>query len=139
MRLDDSACRARMSAARVARLATVGDDGWPHLVPITFALDADVIVTAVDQKPKTTTQLRRLRNIEANPRVAVLSDHYTDDWTRLWWVRAAGRASVVADGTGHIAAVAALQAKYEQYRADPPGGPVIRVDVVTWSGWAFTG
>jgi len=83
------------ASARVARLATVGADGNPHVVPICFALDGDTLYTAVDAKPKSTRALRRLANIRANPRVEVVIDHYEDDWTRLWWVRLAGRARVV--------------------------------------------
>ena len=72
-------------AARVARLATVSATGQPHLVPVTFAVDGDMIYTAVDHKPKTTTRLRRLANIAANPQVTLLADHYADDWDQLWW------------------------------------------------------
>lgn len=130
-----------MGAARVAHLATTGADGAPHLVPITFALTAsgdgqDRLVTAVDQKPKTTRDLRRLRNIAENPKVAVLGDHYDDDWTRLWWVRVDGVAHVVDGGSEGVAALAALSARYAQYRDDPPRGPVIVVTVHTWSGWS---
>ena len=133
MRLTGTGCRERMAGARVARLATVGA-GRPHLVPITFALTGDLLVTGVDQKPKSTTNLRRLRNIAENPAVSVLCDHYDDDWTRLWWVRADGRAEVVASGNGW--AIDALAAKYEQYRSEPPAGPLIIVTIESWTGWA---
>ena len=110
--------------------------GRPHLVPVTFAVDGDVIYSAVDAKPKTTTRLARLRNIAAEPRVAMLADHYGPDWDRLWWVRADGAATVLA-GTAETAAPLALLARrYPQYRAAPPGGPVIRVQVGRWTGWA---
>ena len=82
--------RQRFADAAVARLATVGPAGQPHLVPVTFAVDGDHIYTAVDAKPKTTANLRRLRNIAGNPRVAVLADHYEADWDGLWWARAPG-------------------------------------------------
>jgi len=117
----------------VARLATVRPDGRPHLVPIVFAMDGDVLYTAVDAKPKRTTDLQRLANIAAHPDVAVLADHYADDWTHLWWVRADGRARIVAD---HDEAIALLAAKYRQYAAEPPPGPVLAIDVARWSGWA---
>jgi PPOX class probable F420-dependent enzyme len=74
----------------VARLATTGPAARPHLVPVTFALDGDRIYTVVDAKPKATMNLRRLRNIRADPRVAVLADHYEDDWSRLWWAGPTG-------------------------------------------------
>ena len=81
----------------MARLATAGADGQPYLVPVTFAVDDDLIYITVDHKPKTTTKLKRLRNIRENPRVALLADHYADDWDQLWWVRVDGWASIVED------------------------------------------
>lgn len=137
MREDSAAAQARFVSARVARLATVGADGRPHLVPITFALTGSTIVTAVDAKPKTTAALRRLANIAANPRVSVLVDHYDEDWTRLWWARADGRARVLTAGdAGADAAISALVLRYAQYRAEPPPGPVVLIDVVRWTGWS---
>jgi PPOX class probable F420-dependent enzyme len=132
--------RARFAAARVARLATVAPDGRPHLVPITFALvDEDAIATIVDHKPKRTTALRRLANIAAHPAVAVLADHYSDEWAQLWWVRADGRARIIAadaDPDSHARAVQALTARYAPYRERRPEGPVILVAVERWSGWS---
>ena len=132
----DADWRARFAAARVARLATVSPDGAPHLVPVTFAVAGDVIWTAVDHKPKRTRALRRLANIEANPRVSLLVDEYADDWGALWWARADGMARVVEDVAE---AVDALAARYPQYRSRPPEGPAIRVDVERWSGWRAGG
>ena len=80
----------RFAAAPVAHLATVTPDGRPHVVPIVFALDSEVLYTAVDGKPKSPARLQRLANIEANPKVSILVDHYADDWSQLWWVRADG-------------------------------------------------
>jgi PPOX class probable F420-dependent enzyme len=122
----------RFAAARVARLATVGADGAPHLVPIVFAVAGDVIHSAVDAKPKRHRNLRRLANIAHEPRVSLLADHYDDDWTRLWWVRADGIARVSASSA---AGVAALQAKYPQYADRPPAGPFITVEVSRWTAW----
>ena len=93
--MDAETARELFASVRVARLATVDPGGRPHLVPITFALDGDAIVTAVDHKPKSTTKLRRLENIAANPEVSVLADRYEDDWSRLWWARADGTARVI--------------------------------------------
>ena len=128
--------RERFASARVARLATVGRDGLPHLVPIVFALAGEAIVHAVDHKPKRPGTLRRVRNILDNPAVSVLADHYDDDWRRLWWVRADGRARVLAPGSAEAAAaLVPLIARYEPYAARPPEGPVIVVDVERWTGW----
>lgn len=133
MRLGTERARRLFAESPVARLATVAADGVPHLVPVTFAVDGDVIVFAVDHKPKTTTSLRRLRNIEANPAVSLLADHYEADWTRLWWARADGHASVCA---ADAPAVRLLAAKYPAYAERPPEGPVVRIDVSRWSGWS---
>jgi PPOX class probable F420-dependent enzyme len=136
--VDTAQARSRFAAARVARLATVTAEGRPHLVPVTFALDADTIYTAVDDaKPKATLRLARLRNIEANPAVALLADHYADDWTALWWVRADGTARLLEPADDEAGKARALLAeRYPQYAEAPPPGVVIAVDVTRWSGWA---
>jgi len=127
----------RFASARVARLATADASGRPHLVPIVFAVADQTIYSAVDAKPKRTTALRRLANVSANPAVAVLVDHYEDDWDNLWWVRADGTGRVLTPGEPEAAgAVALLAARYPQHRSSPPTGPVLAVDVIRWSGWA---
>jgi PPOX class probable F420-dependent enzyme len=141
--MDRQQARLVVAAARVARLATRTPTGRMDLVPITYALDEDRLVTAVDHKPKTTTQLKRLDNIRANPEVSVLVDHYDDgDWSRLWWVRLRGLATIVdpdraepADDR-HERAVRALVAKYPQYRRQPPVGDAIVIDLVRWQWWS---
>jgi PPOX class probable F420-dependent enzyme len=120
----------------VARLATVGPAGGPHIVPITFVLDGDRIYSAVDFKPKTTAHLRRLRNIRADPHAAILADHYAADWARLWWVRADGQASVLDEPADIAGPLRLLAARYPQYRERPAAGPVICVLVHRWTGWA---
>ncbi|HEV8172112.1 MAG TPA: TIGR03668 family PPOX class F420-dependent oxidoreductase [Actinoplanes sp.] len=123
------------ASARVARLATVDPDGAPHLVPIVFALVGDVIHSAVDAKPKRHSRLRRLANIAHEPRVSVLADHYDDDWTALWWIRADGVATVLdASPEG----LAALARKYPQYLVAPPPGPFLSIEVRRWSVWSAT-
>lgn len=133
--MDRDEARARFAAARVARLATVGADGRPHLVPVTFAVHGNAVVTAVDHKPKRGNDLRRLRNIRQNPGVSLLVDHYDEDWSRLWWVRADGLARVLpaAEQTNPLGR---LVAKYEQYTENVPAGPVIWIEVSAWRGWA---
>jgi len=136
MRLESDVARERIESARVARLATASADGVPHLVPVTFALlDDNVLTFAVDHKPKRTNDLRRLRNIAANPAVSVLVDEYDDDWSRLWWARADGTASIHTDAGAREPAVRALVAKYRQYTVQPPLGAVVRITVQRWSGW----
>jgi PPOX class probable F420-dependent enzyme len=120
-------------------MATVTEAGRPHIVPVTFAVDGNYIYTAVDAKPKNESAargLQRLRNIEAEPRVALLADHYADDWTSLWWARADGRASIVTELQRTARPIALLTARYPQYRDVALPGPVIAIRVERWSGWA---
>jgi PPOX class probable F420-dependent enzyme len=127
--------RELVSGARVARLATLTPDGRLHLVPISFALEGDALFSAVDEKPKRSRRLQRLANVRANPEVAVLVDHYDEDWSRLWWVRLRGTGRIVEHGPEFQAALALLADKYEQYRLQPPGGPVLAIAVEEWRGW----
>lgn len=131
--------RNRLAAARVGRLATVTSEGRPHLVPVCFAIAGpdDTIVSAVDTKPKRTTELRRLANLQTNPAASLLVDQYDDDWSQLWWVRVDGNARVVRAGSVHDESIAALAAKYQQYREAPPAGPAIVITPTSWHGWKF--
>ena len=134
--MDAAEARTRFAGARVARLATADRSGQPHLVAICFAVDGDTVYTAIDQKPKATANLRRLRNLAANARVSALVDHYDDeDWTKLWWVRADGAGRLLEAGERERP-LDLLLARYRQYRDDPPAGPVIAVAVERWVGWA---
>jgi PPOX class probable F420-dependent enzyme len=135
MQFGDDECRARLAAAPVARLGTLGPDGAPHLVPITFALEADELVFAIDHKPKTTTELARLRNLRRDPRVTVLADQYRDDWSELWWVRVDGVAREL-EGASRDHAVENLVARYAQYRDTRPDGPVVGIRITRWTGWS---
>jgi PPOX class probable F420-dependent enzyme len=127
----------RVRAARVARLATIDPDGRPHLVPIVFVLDGERIYSAVDAKPKRSRVLRRIENARARPEATLLVDRYDDDWQRLWWVRLRTRARVLDGGEEAERALRLLAEKYEQYRREPPGLPVLALDVVEWRGWEF--
>lgn len=135
MRLDEREARTRFAGSRVARLATVTPEGQPHIVPIVFAVADNTVYTAVDAKPKSTTALRRLANITANPEVAVLADFYDENWTRLWWVRADAVARIVT-GEQARTGIEQLTARYPVYRDQPPPGPVLALEVTRWSGWS---
>lgn len=128
--------RDRLAGARVGRLSTLGTSGAPTLVPFCFVLDGERIYSAVDHKPKRTRRLQRLANAAHDPRVSVLVDHYEEDWDRLWWVRADGLALTVDDPPEVEHALALLVEKYDQYRAQRPQGPVMRIDVTRWRGWS---
>lgn len=131
MRLPEAEALRRLAEARVARLATADAD-QPHLVPVTYVLHDGTITIAVDHKPKATRDLKRVRNIRANPNVSLLVDEYTEDWARLWWVRVDGTATVTAEPEP------ALVEKYPQYQANPPAGPFIRIRVERVVGWSFS-
>jgi PPOX class probable F420-dependent enzyme len=126
--------RERFAAARVARLATADAEARPHVVPIVFAVEGDRIYSVVDQKPKRTTALRRLANVQANPAVSLLVDHYDEDWGALWWVRADGRGRVLEPEEAEaVRATALLNERYPQQTAT---GAVLAVDVEHWRGWS---
>jgi PPOX class probable F420-dependent enzyme len=126
----------RLTAARVASLATTDPDGRPHLVPIVFALEGETLYSAVDRKPKRSRTLRRIENARVRPDVTILVDHYEEEWGRLWWIRLRGRARVLDEGEERSRALALLVEKYPQYRAEPPDGPVLAVDVTEVRDWA---
>jgi PPOX class probable F420-dependent enzyme len=125
----------RFAAAPAAVLATVNSDGAPHLVPVVFAVHHEVVYTAVDAKRKSTRALRRLANIETDPRVCLIVDHYADDWSQLWWVRADGAAEIHHSGEQMAAGYSLLRQKYPQYERVALDGPVISVAVHRWSSW----
>lgn len=138
--------RALLRAARVGHLATVDDRGRPSVVPFCFALldhGDPVVASVLDEKPKTVPdmELARIRHIRSHPDVAFVVDHYDEDWTRLAWVQVKGRARIVdPDGDGHAAAIAALRAKYAQYRAMAiERRPVIVIERLRITAWRADG
>lgn len=133
--------RDRIAAARVGRMATVRPGGTPHVVPIAFAISEETLVTAVDAKPKRTTNLQRLRNLRATPAVSIVVDHYAEDWSALWWIRVDALAKIVesdvaGDAAERAAAIEALVSKYSQYQATPPDGALIIVQPTRWTAWS---
>jgi PPOX class probable F420-dependent enzyme len=134
--MDAQEARRRIQIMMVARLATVGRDGRPHIVPITFAVNDTSMYFAIDFKPKRSVDLQRLRNIEANPAVSVLVDHYEDDWTRLWWVRVDGFARIVNEGAEFDTAIAMLINRYPQYQSARPPGPAVVIEIERVTGWS---
>ena len=135
-RLIDDQARAFVESQRVGRLATAGSDGGP----VVFALVGDVVYIAIDEKPKSTLRLRRVRNIEENPRAALLVDVYEDDWSQLRWLLLRGAASVLGAEEEHASeraeALAALRARYPQYASMAlEQRPLIRLAVERATGW----
>jgi PPOX class probable F420-dependent enzyme len=134
--VDPEEMRRRIATKRSGTLATIGPDGRPHLVPFVFALKGDTLFWAVDDKPKRSKDLQRLRNIARDPRVSVLFDHYSDDWSDLWWVRVNGTARILSGGEERERAVKALQGKFPPYREQPLDAAVVAIDIEEWSGWS---
>ena len=121
---------------RVAHLATADAAGRPHVVPVCFAYLDGRIYIAIDEKPKRSLRLKRLRNIEENPQVSLVFDRYDEDWSRLGWVMIHGTAAIVDGGPEHERAVAALRERYPQYQSMTlEGRPVISVPVERVSSW----
>jgi PPOX class probable F420-dependent enzyme len=109
--------RNLVESLAVGRLATVDSDRHPHVVPICFVVLDDILYSVVDAKPKRRPRdLKRLRNLATHPSASVVIDRYDDDWTRLAWVMLSGCAAVVDDDVEYARAIAALVAKYPQYR-----------------------
>jgi PPOX class probable F420-dependent enzyme len=123
---------------RVATLATVSADGRPHLVPVVFALDGIDVVTAVDGKPKKGRVLARIENIARDSRVTLLAHFYEEDWSKLWWVRVDGRASIEETGEAFARALNYLRDRYPQYESVDLIGPVIRITVENTTTWEAT-
>jgi PPOX class probable F420-dependent enzyme len=131
--------RRRLAAARIARLATVRADGRPHIVPIVFAFDGEVVRAIADPKPKRGLDLLRHRNIAANPAVSLLVDAYEESWEQIWWVRADGEGRVVEDGPERDKAIRQLRAKYPQYAEwTEPFGAATIIQVARITSWTLT-
>ena len=135
--------RRGFARARVGHFAT-SDGRRPSLVPVCFVLLGDTVYHAVDAKPKSVaaSRLRRVANIRANPNAALLVDHYEEDWSRLWFSLARGRARLIIDGVEHRRAIVALRRKYAQYRSTLPltdDALVIALDVRQVSRWVSAG
>jgi len=133
--------RRFLEAHRVGHLATAGADGAPHVVPVCYALDDEAIYFVADAKPKRrpARELKRLANLRANPRAALVVDDWDEDWTRLAWVLVRGPAGIVEDQGLHAGALARLRARYPQYRAmsleDPVAHPIVRIAPLSVTAW----
>ena len=131
--------RARwLARAPVGHLATAGENGAPHVIPVCYAFDGAVLYSILDQKPKRTshTRLRRVKNIQANPQVALVVDHYEDDWQRLGYVLVVGQAALLLPGDEHSIALRLLREKYQQYRdMDLETNPIIKITPQRVVGW----
>ena len=128
----------RLRQARVARLATIGEDGAPRIVPVCFAVDRGVFYTPIDRKPKR-GEPARVRNLERRKSAALLIDHYEENWRKLWYVMIRGQGKVLRppDGGERVRALALLRAKYRQYRGPmlPQEAIILRISPRAWRSW----
>ena len=133
--MDRSEALRRLNSARAGRFASITPDGRPHVVVVTFAMVGDHLVHMIDQKPKTTSHLQRLQNVETLPIASLLVDHYDEDWSALWWVRVDGEVTIEKDGDLWWTARSSLKEKYRQYRYSPPSGPAIFLAIDRVTHW----
>jgi PPOX class probable F420-dependent enzyme len=136
-----AAVRRKLRQARVARFATLDARGRPHIVPICFAYDGNILYTAIDQKPKRVSpeRLVRVQNLLAVPHVALLIDEYNEDWTQLWYVLIRGKAKLIPRSARkeRTRALGKLRAKYLQYARGmlPEDAPIVRISLERATSW----
>ena len=139
--ITDERVREFLRLARIAHLGTTSGDGAPHNIPLCFWFDGALrFYFAIDEKPKrlSGTGLKRMRNISENPRVALIVDHYEEDWSQLAYVLVHGDAQVIDDPTEYMFALRNLRDKYAQYRAmvlNPDRNPIVRIDIERIHVW----
>ena len=128
-----------IETARVGRLATADTTGQPHVVPICFAMLGGRIVTPIDEKPQDVSPeaLQRSRDIDENPQVAVIVDHYTEEWTQLGWIQIRGTAThLPPEAADHSSAVTALREKYDQYTDHAlEDRPIVQISPESTQSW----
>jgi PPOX class probable F420-dependent enzyme len=128
-----------LSSARTAHLATTDKSGQPHVIPICFVFDGNHFYSPIDEKPKRAapSKLKRLKNIRENPSVALVIDHYEEDWRKLAYILVFGKARILQSGAKHRRAVKLLRRKYRQYRAmaidERPMIVITPKRIVSWS------
>lgn len=126
---------------RVARLGTADAGGRPLVVPVCYAFDGTRLYSAIDAKPKRTQRLRRVRNLEENPRCSLVVDTYDEDWSRLRWVIVEGSADLLTGGSDYARGVDLLVAKYPQYRSlelDRKQGTLVRLTPERYLYWTYS-
>ena len=123
-----------LESERVGRLGLLDDEGAPRVLPVTFAVAEGRIWSAIDNKPKRASEPARLRFLRRDSRAALTVDRYSDDWDELAWVQVLGTVRVLDLSEGE-AGLAALSAKYEQYRAEAPPGPLLALEPERYLWW----
>jgi PPOX class probable F420-dependent enzyme len=127
-----------LTAAPVGRLATADAAGVPHVIPVCYVFNGQFLYSVLDRKPKRAAlpRLKRVRNIQANPQVALVVDHYEADWQCLWYILLTGKAELLVEGDERVEAIKLLRQKYPQYRdMSIDGNPVIKVTPAKVLSW----
>lgn len=127
-----------LATQRVARFASADAQGQPHVVPVCYCVIENSIYFSIDEKPKQANArgLKRLRNIEQNPKVSLVVDRYDENWSRLAWVMLRGKAEILAEGDEHAAAQRALRSRYVQYRTMRIDAlPVVAIRIEHVAAW----
>lgn len=119
---------------RVGHLATAGASGMPSVVPVCFALEAETLYTALDEKPKRTRRLRRIIDLEANSSVAFVADYYDEDWSKLGWVMIRGEGDILESGEEFDMGCGLLKRRYMQY-ATMKLAPLIAIRILALRSW----
>jgi PPOX class probable F420-dependent enzyme len=127
-----------LGRARVARLAYLDGDDRPRVLPVTFAVAAGFVWSAIDEKPKRRAEPARVDYLRRRPEASLVVDQYDDDWTRLAWVQLLGRVEIVPADEAREA-LDALSAKYSQYARRSPPGPLLRLEVERALRWRAAG
>jgi PPOX class probable F420-dependent enzyme len=123
-----------LESARVGRLGLLDGEGAPRVLPVTFVLAGGRIWSAIDRKPKRSREPARLRFLRRDPRAALTVDRYSEDWDELAWVQVIGSVSIL-DASEGTEGLEALSEKYEQYRAEPPPGPLLALEPRRYVYW----
>jgi len=139
-RLNEPAVRDFIASARIGHLATVSGAGEPHNIPLCFWFDGLRFYFVIDEKPKrkSGTGIKRMRNIAENSRVALVIDHYDEDWSRLAYVLIQGDARIVEDDAEYALAIQHLRHKYAQYHTmdlTQKKNPAIRIEPQRVHAW----
>ncbi len=143
--INDTYFKTIIDKARVARLATVDTEFKPHLIPVVFVFDNGRYFIPIDEKTKRSRpeKLKRAKNIQQNPNVALLVDEYNEDWTKLFFIMIQGKACIIGgkeleqqnDLLLLEKAQKLLSDKYLQYQKTGIGEYVIMIipqKVITW-------
>ena len=137
MRLSTRRCEELLRRAERATLATLHPVRGVDAVPACFSYDGGRIAVPIDRvKEKSGSVLRRVRNLEADPRASLLCDHWEqNDWSRLWWVRASLEWAADSGEPELEVLLELLEQKHRQYEGRP-FADVLVFRVTGLTGWA---